>query len=107
MNLEDRTIDFAKIEGPVFTGRNRGERLREEMQLDRHDAAGDVMDVRIPENIYAISSSFFLGMFGPSVVKAGSKQRFYEQYHFQSPRFIREALDGYVSRALQARNLFT
>lgn len=107
MNAQAHVIDFETIAGPVFTGRNRGERLRQDLQLDSVDAAGTSVDVRIPEGTYAISSSFFLGLFGPSVVKAGSKKAFYERYRFKSPVFLGEVLDGYVSRALQARNLFS
>ena len=101
-----KTIDFAGIEGPVYTGRSRGERLRTEMDLDKLDAAGATVDVRIPNETYTMSSSFFLGLFGPSVVKAGSKKAFFERYHFQSPDFLSAILDTYVSRALQTRNLF-
>lgn len=101
------TIDFRKIDGLVYTGRDRGERLRDEFHLDDLDASDEVVEVSIPDNIYTISSSFFLGMFGPSVVKAGSKDLFYQRYHFKSPEFLREVVDGYVARALHNRNLFS
>jgi hypothetical protein len=106
MNPALTTIDFAKIEGPVYTGRLRGEQLRDELELDRLDEAADTVDVRIPESTYTISSSFFLGLFGPSVVKAGSPEAFYSHYRFQSPAFLKEVMDSYVRRALQTRNLF-
>lgn len=106
MTTQTTTIDFAKIEGPVYTGRDRGERLRDDLHLDQLDSSAEVIEVRIPETTYTISSSFFLGLFGPSVVKAGSKEAFYRRYHFQSPSFLKEVMDSYVSRALQTRNLF-
>ena len=106
MTTHATTIDFAKIEGPVYTGRDRGERLRSDLHLDQLDVSADVVEVRIPDTTYTISSSFFLGLFGPSVIKAGSKEAFYRRYHFQSPSFLREVMDSYVSRALQTRNLF-
>jgi hypothetical protein len=99
-------IDFRTIEGPVYTGRSRGEALRRELRLDEADAKEEVVEIDIPEDTYTISSSFFLGLFGPSVVKAGSKEAFYSYYHFRSPEFLKEVMDGYVSRALQSRNLF-
>jgi hypothetical protein len=104
---EERMIDFKTIEGLVYTGRDRGERLRKEFKLDELDAEGGTVRVSIPEDAYTISSSFFLGMFGPSVVSSGSKDRFYARYHFQSPAFLQEVLDGYIARALQRRNLFS
>ena len=106
MSAKIITIDFANIEGPVYTGRDRGERLRSDLHLDQLDAAGDIIEVRIPEETYTISSSFFLGLFGPSVVNAGSKERFYMRYRFHSPSFLTDIIDRYVSRALQTRNLF-
>jgi hypothetical protein len=45
-------------------------------------------------------------LFGPSVVRAGSKEAFYKRYDFQAPAFLQEVMDGYVARALQTRNLF-
>lgn len=100
------TIDFEGIEGPVYTGRARGQQLRAELKLDELDAQNIDVDVTIPSSTYTISSSFFLGLFGPSVVRAGSKDAFYKRYHFRSPSFLKDAMDGYVSRALQSRNLF-
>lgn len=100
-------IDFSKIDGLVYTGRDRGERLREVFDLDSVDDEGQQVVVSIPEDTYTISSSFFLGLFGPSVRRAGSKKAFYERYHFNSPEFLVEVMDGYVNRALQSRNLFS
>lgn len=101
------TIDFSKIEGPVYTGRDRGERLRTSYKLDVLDAAKTKIRVLIPEETYSISSSFFLGMFGPSVVNSGSKDLFYSRYEFVADDFLRSIIDGHVQRALQDRNLFS
>lgn len=99
-------IDLAKYNGPVYTGRQRGELLRESLHLDTMDAEGTPVSVLVPTETYTVSSSFFLGLFGPSVVKAGSKEAFYKRYEFQAPGFLKEVMDGYVARALQTRNLF-
>jgi hypothetical protein len=90
----------------VYTGRDRGARLRAELGLDAVDTSDETVEVSIPENTYTVTSSFFLGLFGPSVVKAGSKDRFFSKYHFRAPAFLRPDVDGYVARALQTRNLF-
>lgn len=100
------TIDLAKYNGPVYTGRDRGERLRKELGLDRFDTEGSDVDVLIPENTYTVTSSFFLGLFGPSVIKAGSKGAFFERFHFRAPEYLKPEVEGYVARALQQRNLF-
>lgn len=106
MTQPANVIDFKGIEGPVYTGRGRGESLRTTLHLDDLDLAGTEVEVDIPEGTYTISSSFFLGLFGPSVIRAGSKDAFYKRYHFNSPAFLKDVMDGYVARALQTRNLF-
>jgi hypothetical protein len=100
-------IDFGRIEGPVYTGRDRGASLRRDLDVDQMDSVGSAVEVRIPKSTYTISSSFFLGLFGPSVVRAGTKEAFYNRFHFDSPEFLRDVMDGYVLRALQSRNLFS
>jgi hypothetical protein len=100
------SIDFAKYNGPVYTGRDRGVRLREQLKLDEADSADSVVNVSIPETTYTVTSSFFLGLFGPSVVKAGSREQFFAKYKFNLPSFLQPDVEGYVARALQTRNLF-
>lgn len=107
MTSTGKTIDFGTIEGPVYTGRARGASLRLDLHLDEFDQADTIVEVKIPAKTYTISSSFFLGLFGPSVVRAGSKDAFYRRYKFQSPEFLKDAMDSYVARALQSRNLFS
>lgn len=106
MTAPTKVIDFAKYNGPVYTGRERGVRLRAELRLDDIDRSDAIVEVSIPDDTYTVTSSFFLGLFGPSVIRAGSKDAFYERFHFKSPAFLRPDMDGYVARALQTRNLF-
>lgn len=107
MAAKSETIDFHTISGPVYTGRDRGERLRVELNLDAFDADADVVvEVCIPNSAYTVSSSFFLGLFGPSVIRAGSRESFYLKYRFSAPKHIQDVIGGYVTRALQTRNLF-
>jgi hypothetical protein len=103
---EPFVIDFGKFEGRVYTGRDRGERLRAELRLDDVDAADQGVVIVIPDTTYSISSSFFLGLFGPSVVRFGSRNEFFEKYQFQANDFFRGIINGHVERALQERNLF-
>lgn len=99
-------IDFGNLEGPVFTGRQRGETLRKTLHVEEFDAENVEVEVRIPETTYSISSSFVLGLFGKSVVRAGSKEAFYQKYHFSSNPLFRGIIDSCVTRALQEKNLF-
>ena len=101
------TLDFSRIQGPVYTGRSRGEALRAKYALDAHDDSDQSVEVIIPDATYTVSSSFFLGMFGPSVVKAGSVENFRRRYRFRAPHFLDSVLDGHAAKALQGRVLIS
>ncbi|MEJ1162483.1 hypothetical protein V9K97_02220 [Variovorax sp. CCNWLW186] len=100
------TIDLAKYNGPVYTGRERGKQLREKLALDKFDSEEADVTIVIPEGTYTVTSSFFLGLLGPSVIRCGSKGAFFHRFHFQAPDFLKPEVEGYVARALQQRNLF-
>jgi hypothetical protein len=100
-------IDFGTLEGPVFTGRPRGELLRKRLHVEEFDDSDDTqVEVLIPASTYSVSSSFILGLFGKSVVRAGSKERFYQKYHFKSTPLFMGIIDSCVTRALQEKSLF-
>ena len=99
-------IDFGKLEGPVFTGRPRGEMLRAKLHVEDYDVGDVQVEVRIPDTTYSISSSFILGLFGKSVVLAGSKEAFYKKYHFNATPLFEGIIDSCVTRALQNKALF-
>lgn len=100
-------IDFKKIEGPVYTGRDRGERLRIQLNIDALDNTDTIIKVLIPEETYSMSSSFFLGLFGPSIIKLGSNELFTKKYIFETSDFLLSVIDKHIARALQERNLFS
>ncbi|WP_157660192.1 hypothetical protein [Burkholderia ubonensis] len=100
------TIDFRDIEGPIYSGRPRGESLRRKYALDDVDASGDKVAVRIPESTYSVTSSFFLGLFGPSVLAAGSRDKFFEKFEFSATPVLLDAFADYANRALQTKTLF-
>ena len=99
-------IDFGAIEGPVFTGRQRGESLRTKYKLEEMDALQAIVTVRIPDSTYSISSSFFLGLFGKSVVSAGNWNAFFGRHLFEANDMFKKIIEGYVTRALQEKQLF-
>ncbi|WP_251473058.1 hypothetical protein [Stenotrophomonas lactitubi] len=93
-------IDFSKLGMPVFTGRQRGQDARKKLGLDSIDENEDCK-VLIPDEVYAITSSYFLGLFGPSVRKFGGKDAFFSHFHFEGPRHITDKLDDFATRALR------
>src|SRR3982751_5854061 len=101
--MSELTLDFSRIEGPVYTGRGRGEALRRKFELDEKEDALEAVAVIIPDTTYTVSSSFFLGLFGPSVVKAGSVEKFKRKFHFRAPMVLESVLDAYAAKALQGR----
>jgi hypothetical protein len=101
-------IDFAELGGPVYTGRPRGVSIRERYSLDAADGDSDlVVNVAVPDATYTMTSSFFLGLFGPSVVRAGSSEAFFKKFHFTAKPVLKNAFSGYVENALQAKRLFS
>jgi hypothetical protein len=100
------TVDLKDLAGQVYTGRDRGEAFRRQIRLAEREKEVDSVEVLVPDETYTISSSFFLGLLGPSVVQAGSKAAFYKRYTFRTPDFLKSVIDEYVARALQSRELF-
>jgi hypothetical protein len=96
-----RQIDLATFNSSgvrVYAGRDRGEAARRDARLADADAAGEAIVVLIPEDVFSINSSFFLGMFGDSIRLLG-EDGFRRQYTFVGPGIdlvledgIREAL---------------
>jgi len=65
----------------VFTRRENGEALRKQWHLDGRDTNDEIVIVQIPDTMYTISSSFFIGLFADSLRKMG-RERFKEKYRF-------------------------
>lgn len=93
-------IDFSDLGGPVYAGRPRGERARKQLKLDEQDKNGLVVNVRVPDDIYSLNSSFFLGLFGPSVIYFGNRNDFLKKYVFNAPSFVIDEIDKGIDRAL-------
>ena len=100
-------IDFSKlIKGniKIFSGRDKGENARKNFNLDKLDLKEDeIVNVFIPEEIWSINSSFFLGCFGPSVRKLG-EDGFREKYVFNCGSIILKNIEDGISRALKTSN---
>ena len=87
--------DYRSAGSRVFAGRDRGRKVREAARLDDHDKKRDVIEVRVPEDVFSINSSFFLGMFGPSIRTLG-EDGFQKRYKFTGKdigRVIRDGID--------------
>jgi len=100
-------IDFEKLGGPVYIGRDRGMAERAKYNLDEVDKSDQCVTVKIPESTYSINSSFFLGLFGKSIKYAGSSEKFREKYVISAPKEINDNLENYIERALYEKTLMS
>ncbi len=82
----------------VFVGREAGYTCREFFKLDELDKVRTEITVTIPEEVYSVNSSFFLGMFGDSIRSLG-KDVFLSQYHFVG-KGISRTLNSGIRHAL-------
>jgi hypothetical protein len=90
-----------KMGGPVFTGRDRGEDTRKRLKLDDF-GAGDSVNVVIPEDVYTVTSSYFLGLFGPSIRDLGL-ETFQKIFKFTAPAFLNDHIEEWSLRAVRER----
>jgi hypothetical protein len=97
------SVNFSDLGGPVFVGRANGKNAREKLNVDSLDQLSEPVTVTVPENTYSINSSYFLGLFGPSVVAFGSREAFFDHYRFNAPDVVMDSIARHVSRALVER----
>lgn len=83
----------------VFSGRKRGEGVRKSLRVDELDSQPDEVVVKIPEDTFTVTSSFFLGLFGDSIQRLGEKQ-FREKYRFDGPAM--ETIEDSIRYAARA-----
>jgi hypothetical protein len=79
INLEDFRTPGAK----VYTGRDRGKKVRELSHIDEIEESNDEVKIIIPNNVYSIIPSFFEELFLNAVLKLG-RDRFLKKFKFES-----------------------
>lgn len=86
-----KTIDLSEYTGNgkvrSLFGKDRGLDARKRYNIDELDSSPDVVRVIIPEYVYAVSTSFFCGMFGDSYISLG-EEKLLTKYVFQAPDHI-------------------
>lgn len=97
--------DHRDSDAPVLSGRPRGKAVRESTCLDGIDETEGEIAVRIPEDVYVISSSFLLGLLGPSIRKLG-EDRFRRRFRFEG-RVNEAALSYAIREALRSETLLS
>jgi hypothetical protein len=96
-NLGDfRTYAGAK----VFSGRPRGEEVRRQLGLTALDAAHELTIIQIPDDVYTLNMSFFLGLCAESVIAYGPEE-FAKHYIFEGPEVLIKDIPEYISQAVK------
>ena len=100
----EKEIDLTKYGGPVYTGRDKGQSIRERNDLDKidQDPSTNVI-ILVPDNAFSLNSSFFLGLLGKSIRAAGSREKFLAKFKFKNPQHIEEFIESGIERALLER----
>lgn len=83
INLEDFRVKKGNAISKVFTGRDRGEIVREKSMIDELEEKSDKVTIIIPENIRSINPSFFEEML-KNVVKKLGREGFLNKFSFLS-----------------------
>lgn len=87
-----------------LSGKERGENARIFFHLDDLDRSPSPVTVIVPDYIYAISSSYFLGLFSRSVISRGTEDNFLAHYHFEADADIMKQISHAISRCLMSRS---
>ncbi|AMG03197.1 MULTISPECIES: hypothetical protein [Vibrio] len=96
-------IDLRSISGRVYVGRPRGKSARNYFKIEEYEREGAFpVTVIFPSNARTLASSFFLGMFGESVRKAGSREEFLKRFKFEASKQILNEIEVGISEALSA-----
>lgn len=97
------TIDLSKYsnETKVFSGKDFGMKVRKELDLDGLDSTDTKVIINIPNDIISLNSSFFLGLFGPSVRKL-NKYGFKYKYifNYNDDLILEVSIENGIERAL-------
>lgn len=101
-----KKLDLADVrtasEARVFAGRTRGAKCRDHFGLEKLDADLNVhIQIEVPKDTLAITTSFLLSFLGPSMQKAGSKEAFAQKFTFECPEYIRPYIQEGLERALK------
>lgn len=87
-----------------LSGHLRGVAARQKFQLDALDQNEGAVTVHVPADLYALSSSFFQGMFAESVKRSGSREGFLRKYNFDAPAIVLRQIDSGISASLMPRD---
>jgi hypothetical protein len=90
----------------VLSGRDCGEEFRRRFKLEDEDRREEPVHVLIPDEIISMNTSFFLGLFAPSVRRLGPT-KFFEKYNFECDDIHMSTIREGVIRAMKEHTIFS
>lgn len=89
-----------------LSGHDRGVAAREAFGLDRLDHHGAMVEINVPDHIYAISPSFVQGLLAASFQNLGrTRESFFARYRLSASDLITRQFDRGISAILTNRDL--
>lgn len=88
-----------------LSGQERGVDARVHYKLDQLDSLDEVVTINVPDNLDAISPSFFQGMFAKSLLNAFDRdpERFLRHYSFHAPTHVLTQIQRGIAAVLTRR----
>lgn len=88
----------------IISGRKNGAETRKKVKLEELEENNDNIKVTVPMDVLSFNSSYFLGMFGKSVRKYGSKEGFLKKYQFVCNEIVKININDGIMDALNNNN---
>lgn len=106
--MSHRSLDLSEYKSDgarIFAGRERGAHVRDAAAIVEFEKSDDLLDVIIPDDTYAVTSSFFLALFGETIRRLGESE-FRRRVVF-SGKVIPRVIDQAIWEALEATKPFS
>lgn len=105
MKMSNITInigDYRTFGARIYTGRDRGEEVRNKSKINKIIESYDQIEIIVPDDIITINPSFLEELFRDVVIKLG-KTAFYDKFKFTclGPYKIESNLDTAVERIIR------
>lgn len=102
----DRLTDHGRVHN--LSGHDRGVAARAEFGLDRFDEGSEVVEIVVPDHIYAVSPSFVQGLLSASFKRNGfDRAKFFERYSLVATDLIMRQFERGISAILTNRDFST
>jgi hypothetical protein len=107
--LNKNKIDLDEVRTPrtsgLLSGRDAGLAARERFRIGKLDSAEGTVEVVIPDAVFSLNTSFFLGLFGESV-RALGPEAFRRKYQFVCDETVHRAtIERGIVKALKDQSV--